>query len=146
VILAQFMESSVIVPEEVYIYIRATLSSENKTINDLTYDLVKSYIKLASDTKYHKYMYDISRITDHLKGVSLPIMSREIQNNITTKFVEMSKRFDILYPHTSFPPYNSVLHKICELLGYTEFIRYFPLSKSNEKNRYWNEILETIIV
>ena len=61
-------------------------------------------------------------------------------------FKEIQKPFQLYRPkkRKNFLNYNYIIHKICELLEYDEFLLFFPLLKSRinleEQDLVWEQI------
>jgi len=150
-LLAQFQaKESTHIPKEVFEMIRKELKKERKTVKHLDYDLVQRYLKKHSDKKYNQYYDHIFHIINRLNGDKPLNMSPEMESNLRFLFLQIQEPFEKYCPpeRKNFISYNFVFYKFCQLLGYKEFLKYFPLLKSKEKlyeqEKIWQKIMDDI--
>ena len=152
-LLAQFQaKESTHIPKEVFDAIKKELKKERKEIKDLDYDLVKNYLKKynAPPKNYTQYYDHIYHIINRLNGDKPLNMTPEMENNLRYLFLQIQGPFDKYCPpeRKNFISYNFVFYKFCKLLGYHEFLKYFPLLKSKDKlyeqEKIWQKIMTEI--
>ena len=144
-ILNQFQaKESTEIDEEVYNKIKDELKIQR--IYDYKTLEHKSMKKILKKLKLNKYYEHIHHIINNLNGMPPPTMTREQEENIKKMFKEIQKPFTIYRPkkRKNFLNYNYIIHKICELLEYDEFLPFFPLLKSRinleEQDLVWEQI------
>jgi hypothetical protein len=138
-------------------------AKESTEINLEIYDLIKSELiiqriydykildhkfmkKVLKKLKLNKYYEHIHHIINNLNGMPPPTMTREQEETIKRMFKDIQKPFSIYRPkkRKNFLNYNYIIHKICELCEYDEFIPFFPLLKSRvnleEQDLVWEKI------
>lgn len=102
--------------------------------------------KILKKLKLNKYYEHIHHIINNLNNLPPPSMTREQEENIKKTFKDIQKPFQIYRPkkRKNFLNYNYILHKICELYEYDDFLPYFPLLKSRtnleEQDIVWEKI------
>ena len=144
-ILNQFQakESTEINPE---IYLRIKDELKIQRIYDyktLDYVIIKKILKKLHLNKYYEHTH---HIINNLNGMPPPTMTREQEENIKRMFKDIQKPFSLYRPkkRKNFLNYNYIIHKICELLEYDEFLPHFPLLKSRinleEQDLVWEKI------
>jgi hypothetical protein len=150
-LLAQFQaKESTHIPQDVFDTIKTELRKERKCVKDLSYDLVKKYLKKHADKKYNQYYDHIFHIINRLNGSKPRNMTPEMEERFRYLFLKIQEPFDKYCPEDrkNFISYNFVFYKFCELLGYTEFLQYFPLLKSKDKlyeqEKIWEKICNDI--
>lgn len=150
-LLAQFQaKESTHIPKEVFDTIRKELKKERKSVKQLDFDLVKTYLKKHADKHYNQYYDHIFHIINRLNGDKPLNMTPEMENNLRYLFLQIQKPFDKFCPEErkNFISYNFVFYKFCKLLGYKEFLKYFPLLKSKDKlyeqEKIWQKIMTEI--
>jgi hypothetical protein len=150
-LLVQFQaKESTHIPKEVYEMIRVELKKERKTVKELNYNRVKRYLKKYSDRGYNHYYDHTFHIINKMNGDKPLSMTPEMEENLRFLFLQIQKPFDKYCPpgRKNFISYNFVFYKFCEMLGYTEFLEYFPLLKSKEKlyqqEKIWEKICDDI--
>lgn len=150
-LLAQFQaKESTHIPKDVFEMIKKELKKERKQPKDLHYDLVKGYLKKHSDKKYNQYYDHIFHIINRLNGDKPLSMTPEMESNLRYLFLQIQEPFDKYCPidRKNFISYNFVFNKFCQMLGYKEFLKYFPLLKSKDKlyeqEKIWQKIMVEI--
>lgn len=144
-ILNQFQaKESTEIDREVYDRIKIELTVQR--IYDykvLDHKLMKKVLKKLKLNKFYEHTH---HIINNLNGLPPPTMTREQEENIKRMFKDIQKPFSIYRPkkRKNFLNYNYIIHKICELLEYDEFLPYFPLLKSRsnleEQDIVWEKI------
>ena len=131
-ILAQFQaKESTHIPSEVFENIKSQIKKERLEIKDLTNKKTKEILK---NLGYNKYYEHIPFIKDKL-GIKPPVMSQELEETLCNLFMEIQKPYSKYCPRdrVNFLNYYYTLYKLCELLGETKFLPYFPMLKDREK-------------
>ena len=102
--------------------------------------------KILKKLKLNKYYEHIHHIINNLNNMPPPTITREQEENIKKMFKEIQKPFTLYRPkkRKNFLNYNYIIHKICELYEYDEFLPFFPLLKSRinleEQDLVWEKI------
>lgn len=150
-LLAQFQaKESTHIPKEVFDAIKKELKKERKQIKDLDFELVKNYLKKYNDLHYTQYYDHIYHIINRLNGDKPLNMTPEMENNLRILFQKIQAPFNKYCPtdRKNFISYNFVFYKFCKLLGYNEFLHYFPLLKSKDKlyeqEKIWQKVMTDI--
>jgi len=144
-ILNQFQaKESTEIDKEVYDKIKDELKIQRiYDYKTLDHNLMK---KILKKLKLNKYYEHIHHIINNLNGMPPPTMTREQEENIKKMFKEIQKPFSLYRPkkRKNFLNYNYIIHKICELCEYDEFLPFFPLLKSRinleEQDLVWEQI------
>lgn len=144
-ILNQFQaKESTEIDEEVYLKIKDELKIQRiYDYKTLDHKLMK---KILKKLKLNKYYEHIHHIINNLNSMPPPTMTREQEENIKKTFKEIQKPFILYRPkkRKNFLNYNYIIHKICELYEYDEFLPFFPLLKSRinleEQDLVWEKI------
>lgn len=109
----------------------------------LDHKIMKKILKKLKLNKYYEHIY---HIINNLNGMPPPTMTREQEENIKRYFKDIQKPFILYRPkkRKNFLNYNYIIHKICEMLEYDEFLQHFPLLKSRvnleEQDLVWEQI------
>lgn len=147
-LLAQFQaKESTHIPKEVFEMIKKEAKKERKQIKDLHYEIVKGYLKKHADKKYNQYYDHIFHIINRLNGDKPLNMTPEMESNLRYLFLQIQEPFELYCPsdRKNFISYNFVFYKLCQMLGYKEFLKYFPLLKSKDKlyeqEKIWQKIM-----
>ncbi len=146
-ILAQFQaKESTNIPSEVFENIKNQIRKERISINDLTNKKTKEILK---NLGYNKYYEHIPFIKDKL-GIKPPVMTPGLEETLCNLFMEIQKPYSKHCPkdRVNFLNYYYTLYKLCELLGETKFLPYFPMLKDREKrieqDQIWKKISEEL--
>jgi len=146
-ILAQFQaKETTQIPEQVITDIVNQIKKERMEIKDLTNKKAKDILKKLG---YNKYYEHIPFIKDKL-GIKPPIMSPELEDILCNLFLDIQKPYSKNCPddRVNFLNYYYVLYKMCELLGETQFLPFFPMLKDREKrieqDQIWKKICEEL--
>ena len=132
------------IDEDIYNMIKEELKIQRITnYKTLDHKIMK---KILKKLKLNKYYEHIHHIINNLNNLPPPSMTREQEENIKKTFKDIQKPFQIYRPkkRKNFLNYNYILHKICELYEYDDFLPYFPLLKSRtnleEQDIVWEKI------
>lgn len=131
-ILAQFQaKETTQIPDEVIEQIKLQLKKERITLADLTNKKTKEILK---NLKYNKFYEHIPFIKEKL-GIKPPVMSQELEDKLSNLFMEIQTPYSKFCPkdRVNFLNYYYTIYKLCELLGETQFLEYFPMLKDREK-------------
>lgn len=108
------------------------MNEECMHIDDLSYFVLKSILKkLKLCRAYEHTAFILKKIT----GKPPPKFTTSQSIAIKNKFTEIQDPFELFKTpgRQNFLNYSYVIHKICQLLGYDEFLYYFPLLKNPGK-------------
>ena len=144
-ILNQFQaKESTEIDKEIYDRIKNELHIQRiYDYNILDHKIIKKILKKLKLNKYYEHTH---HIINNLNGIPPPTISREQEENIKKMFKDIQKPFTIYRPkkRKNFLNYNYIIHKICELLEYDDFLPHFPLLKSRinleEQDLVWEKI------
>jgi hypothetical protein len=88
---------------------------------------------------------NIVQIFCHLNNQQRPILTEHQKNTLRLMFNKIREPFDKhKKKRKNFLSYHMVFEKLCQLLGYTDFIGYFDLLKSGKKLRVQEQIWQNI--
>jgi hypothetical protein len=142
-ILAQFQaKETTQIPDEVLNNIKAQIKKERITLKQMTNKKAKDILKKLG---YNKYYEHIPFIKDKL-GIKPPIMSPELEDKLCSLFMDIQRPYAKHCPddRVNFLNYYYVLYKMCELLGETTFLPFFPMLKDPVKRIEQDEIWKKI--
>ena len=110
---------------------------------DINYTNIR---RILQDLKLRLYYKHTTQITCRINGKPPPRMTPEQEEHCRLMFYAIQEPFE---KHKSkarhnFLSYSYVLYKFCELLGYTEFLSYFPLLKGPDKLYKQDEMFQRI--
>ena len=131
-ILAQFQaKETTQIPDDIIEQIKLQLKKERITLADLTNKKTKEILK---NLKYNKFYEHIPFIKEKL-GIKPPVMSQELEDKLCNLFMEIQTPYSKFCPkdRVNFLNYYYTIYKLCELLGETQFLDYFPMLKDREK-------------
>jgi hypothetical protein len=144
-ILAQFQgKETTQIPLEVIENIQIQIKKERITLTQITNEKTKEILKKLG---YNKYYEHIPFIKDKL-GIKPPIMSPELEELLCNLFIELQAPYSKYCPddRVNFLNYYYTAYKLCELLGETHYLEYFPMLKDREKrieqDTIWKKICE----
>ena len=94
---------------------------------------------------YNKYYEHIPFIKDRL-GIKPPIMSPELEDTLCNLFTDIQGPYIKYCPddRVNFLNYYYTIYKLCELLGQTVFLPFFPMLKDRVKRIEQDEIWKNI--
>jgi hypothetical protein len=131
-ILAQFQgkETTQIHPDVIE-NIKLQIKKERIELIQITNIKTKEILKKLG---YNKYYEHIPFIKDKL-GIKPPIMSPELEETLCNLFIELQAPYSKFCPddRVNFLNYYYTAYKLCELLGETNYLEYFPMLKDPEK-------------
>ena len=144
-ILNQFQaKESTEIDKQIYEQIKNELNIQRiYDYTTLDHKIIKKILKKLKLNKYYEHTH---HIINNLNGIPPPTISREQEENIKKIFKDIQKPFTIYRPkkRKNFLNYNYIIHKICELLEYDDFLAHFPLLKSRinleEQDLVWEKI------
>ena len=144
--LAQFQaKETTEIPKDIYDNILIELKKERIQVSNLNATKLRNILKKLKKNKYYEH---IPHILNRLNGISPPVMSREIEEELRRMFREIQIPFHKYCPpdRKNFLSYSYVLHKFVELLDLDEYKNCFILLKSREKlhqqDNIWRKICE----
>ena len=144
--LAQFQaKETTEIPQDIYDNILIELKKERIQVSNLNATKLRNILKKLKKNKYYEH---IPHILNRLNGISPPVMSREIEEELRRMFREIQVPFHKYCPpdRKNFLSYSYVLHKFVELLDLDEYKNCFILLKSREKlhqqDNIWRKICE----
>lgn len=147
--LSQFQaKESTDIPDEIYYKVRVELKKQRfRNIAMLTIPKMKKTLKKLDLVDYYEHIpYIISKLTKRRP----PTISRDTEDKLRQMFKLIESVFVKTCPktRTNFLSYSFVLHKMCQLLELDEFLKCFPLLKSDDKLRQqdimWKEICKEL--
>lgn len=134
---------------------------QGKTLIDITkeeYNKIKKYLKNKKDPTLEDIQealikLDLKKFISYAPSIYHQITGKFyliIKPSHEAKIIHMFKQ--IQYPYDSKKPdnrknilrYTYIIYKICELLGYKQYLPYFPLLKSKFKLKQYDEIWKKI--
>lgn len=121
------------ISEDVYDKILLEIKKERiLDMNKITPVKIRQYLKKLKLNKYYEHT---THIINRLNGSSLPIIDKNVENQLRRMFKDIQEPFIRVCPKNrkNFLSYSYVLHKFVELLKMNELKQYFPLLKSREK-------------
>ena len=146
-ILSQFQgKETTQIPPEVIENIKLQIKKERIDLNMITNSKTKEILKKLG---YNKYYEHIQFIKDKL-GIKPPVMSQELEGTMCNLFMELQKPYSKFCPddRVNFLNYYYTAYKLCELLGETQYLSYFPMLKDRDKrieqDNIWKKICEEL--
>ena len=142
-ILAQFQaKETTQIPDEVLENIIYQVKKERITLSQMSNKKAKDILKKLG---YNKYYEHIPFIKDKL-GIKPPIMKPQLEDKLCSLFMDIQKPYAKHCPddRVNFLNYYYVLYKMCELLGETKFLPFFPMLKDPVKRIEQDEIWKKI--
>jgi hypothetical protein len=136
------------IPDEVFDEIMKELKKQRiLDRSTITREKIKEILKKLKINKYYEHIpFILNRIT----GNPNPHLSQELEDKLKSMFKEIQVPFLKFSPlnRKNFLSYSYVIHKFIQLLGQTEYLKYFPLLKSREKlhqqETIWKKICEDL--
>ena len=135
---------------------KETTQIDNSIITAIENQIRKERINLDqfTDTKakevlkklgYNKYYEHIPFIKEKL-GIKPPVMSPELEETLCNLFMETQGPYARFCPdeRVNFLNYYYTIYKLCELLGQTQYLPYFPMLKDRDKRIEQDEIWKKI--
>jgi hypothetical protein len=142
-ILAQFQaKETTSIPDHVLESIKQQIKKERIEISQFTDKKAKEIMKKLGFNKYYEH---IPFIKDKL-GIKPPVMTPDLEERLCNLFMEIQGPYAKFCPddRVNFLNYYYTVYKLCELLGRTEFLPFFPMLKDREKrieqDQIWKQI------
>ena len=136
------------VPQSVLNTIMQQLHDQRAQSNEeVTVHKVREILKKLKLRKYYEH---VQLITCKITGRAPPRMTPEMEEKIKVCFLAASSAFQRHCPpdRKNMISYQLVLLKLCELLGYHDFVPYFMLLKGKDKlsrmDSIWKKICEDL--
>jgi hypothetical protein len=136
------------IPDEIFEKILNEIKKEKiidtKTI---TYTKMREILKRLRINKYYEH---INYIINRINGIPTPQFSSELEEKLCSMFRDIQGPFLKHCPkdRKNFLSYSYVLYKFFQILGLSEYLKYFPLLKSREKlyiqDQIWKKICEEL--
>jgi hypothetical protein len=142
-ILAQFQaKESTQIPPEVLNDLRSQIRKERRQLATIDNKKAKEMLKKLG---YNKYYEHIPFIKDKL-GIKPPVMTPDLEDRLCNLFIEIQRPYAKYCPddRVNFLNYYYTVYKLCELLGQTQFLDYFPMLKDRDKRIEQDEIWRKI--
>jgi hypothetical protein len=146
-ILAQFQgKETTQIPSEVIENIKLQIKKERIDLSEITNAKTKEILKKLG---YNKYYEHIQFIKDKL-GIKPPIMTPELEGTMCNLFMELQSPYSKFCPgdRVNFLNYYYTAYKLCELLGVSQYLSYFPMLKDRDKrieqDNIWKKICEEL--
>ncbi len=142
-IIAQFQaKESTQIPKDVMKNIKAQIKKERIELKDIDNKKAKEILKKLG---YNKFYEHIPFIKEKL-GIKPPVMSPELEDKLCNLFTEIQRPYAKFCPdnRVNFLNYYYTVYKLCELLGETSFLSYFPMLKDRDKRIEQDEIWKKI--
>jgi len=137
------------ITEEVIERVRGELKKERIiSMENVTHIKIKSILKKLRENKYYNHSVQITTI---ITGKLPPQMSKEQENMLVQMFKRIQEPFDDIIAGKSrmnMLSYSFLIHKFLEILGWDEFLDYFPLLVSQDKiqvqDKIWKELCNAV--
>uniref|UniRef100_A0A6C0I3W8 Uncharacterized protein n=1 Tax=viral metagenome TaxID=1070528 RepID=A0A6C0I3W8_9ZZZZ len=142
-IMAQFQaKETTQIPPEVIDNIKLQIKKERISLSKFTNSKAKDILKKLG---YNKFYEHIPFIKDKL-GIKPPTMTPNLEELLCNLFMEIQGPYAKFCPddRVNFLNYYYTIYKLCELIGQTQFLPYFPLLKDREKQIEQDEIWKKI--
>ena len=142
-IIAQFQaKETTQIPKEVMSNIKSQIKKERIELKDIDNKKAKEILKKLG---YNKYYEHIPFIKEKL-GIKPPVMSPELEDKLCNLFTEIQRPYAKFCPdnRVNFLNYYYTVYKLCELLGETSYLPYFPMLKDRDKRIEQDEIWKKI--
>lgn len=99
---------------------------------ELTCSKIKEILKTLKLNKYYEHT---PHIINKLNGLPTPNFDPELENKLRSMFKQIQPLFLKYAPQKrkNFLSYSYCLHKMVQLLGKDEYLKFFPCLKSREK-------------
>jgi hypothetical protein len=141
-ILSQFQaKESTDIPHAVIEIIQNQIKKERIVLANLTNKKMKEILKKLG---YNRYYEHIPFIKDKL-GIKPPVMTPQLEDTLCNLFMDIQIPYSKYCPNdrVNFLNYYYTLYKLCELLGETQYLEYFPMLKDQKKieqDEIWKKI------
>lgn len=142
-------KESKIVPDAVIEAVKREIKREMKTdkLDQLDERDIRKYLKKYKNKKYDQYYDNCTQILKRVTGIEPLQMTQEMENDLQNMFMAIQEPFEIYKDKRhNFSSYSYTLYKLCQLLGYNEFLPKFRLHKNESKiyehDQIWKKICE----
>ena len=146
-IIAQFQgKETTQIPANVIESIKNQVKKERIELLTISNEKTKDILKKLG---YNKYYEHIPFIKDKL-GIKPPIMSPDLEDTLCNLFAELQAPYSKYCPddRVNFLNYYYTAYKLCELLGESSYLPFFPMLKDREKrieqDTIWRNICEEL--
>lgn len=146
-IISQFQgKETTQIPPEIVDNIKLQIKKERLSLEQITNIKTKELLKKLG---YNKYYEHIPFIKDKL-GIKPPVMTAELEETMCNLFIELQIPYSKHCPdnRVNFLNYYYTAYKLCELLGETQYLKYFPMLKDREKkieqDNIWKQICKEL--
>jgi len=137
------------ITEEVIERVKKELKKERITsMEKVNHIKIKSILKKLRENKYYNHSVQITTI---ITGKLPPQMSKEQENMLVQMFKRIQEPFDEIIAgktRMNMLSYSFLIHKFLEILGWDEFLDYFPLLVSHDKiqiqDKIWKELCNSV--
>jgi len=132
------------IPDEVFDDI--LLEIKKQRINNVASLTPKKIREILKKLKINKYYEHIPYILNRITGIPNPHLTPEIEEQLKNMFKEMQVPYLKHSPakRKNFLSYSYTLYKLLQLMGQTQYLKYFPLLKSREKLHQQEQIWQKI--
>lgn len=137
------------ITDEVIERVKNELKKERITCMDrVNHIKIKSILKKLRENRYYNHSVQITTI---ITGKLPPQMSKEQENMLVQMFKRIQEPFDEIIAgkaRMNMLSYSFLIHKFLEILGWDEFLDYFPLLVSQDKiqvqDKIWRELCKEV--
>lgn len=136
------------IPDEIFEKILNEIKKEKITdTRTITYAKMREILKRLRINKYYEH---INYIINRINGIPTPQFPPDLEDKLCNMFRDIQGPFLKHCPRDrkNFLSYSYVLYKFFQILGLTEYLKYFPLLKSREKlyvqDQIWRKICEEL--
>lgn len=145
-ILSQFQaKESTDIPPEIITTIMNQVKKERIQPSELNNKKTKEILKKLGFNKYYEH---IPFIKDKL-GIKPPVMTPKLEETLCNLFMDIQRPYAKYCPddRVNFLNYYYTLYKLCELLGETQYLEFFPMLKDQKKveqDEIWKKICKEL--
>jgi hypothetical protein len=145
-ILSQFQaKESTDIPPEIITTIMNQVKKERIHPSELNNKKTKEILKKLGFNKYYEH---IPFIKDKL-GIKPPVMTPKLEETLCNLFMDIQRPYAKYCPddRVNFLNYYYTLYKLCELLGETQYLEFFPMLKDQKKveqDEIWKKICKEL--
>lgn len=136
------------IPEEIFEKILQEIKKEKiQDTNKLSYNKMREILKKLKINRYYEH---INYIINRINGVPTPNFSPELEDKLCNMFKEIQAPFLRHCPQSrkNFLSYSFCIHKLIQILGLHDYLKYFTLLRSREKlyiqDQIWKKICEDL--
>lgn len=149
-------------------WLKRTQGNETTSISDEVIDMVKKELKkervvcmekvnhlkikaILKKLRQNKYYNHSVQITTIVTGKLPPQMSEEQENMLLQMFERIQEPFDVIITgknRQNMLSYSFLIHKFLQILGWDDYLPYFPLLVSQDKiqiqDKIWKELCSSV--